>query len=65
MSPGSTSTAATTADENHAMPGTIQPPTSSANSAIGTRLRRRLSRIFHCDSQEMGLGTRRPAPAGT
>ena len=34
---------------------TVQPTSSSSSSATGTRLRRRLSKIFHCDSAESGF----------
>ncbi len=33
---------------------------SSSSIATGTRLRRRLSKIFHRDKAEIGLRTRRP-----
>ena len=33
----------------------LQPANSSATSASGARLRRRLSKIFHCDSHERGF----------
>ena len=42
---------------------TVHPSSSSNVSAAGTRLRRRLSKIFHCDSSESGL--RSPAPVET
>jgi hypothetical protein len=39
--------------------------TSNTSMATGTRLRRRLSKIFHRDNAEMGLPTRRPDRPGT
>ncbi len=43
---------------------TVHPSSSSSVSAAGTRLRRRLSKSFHCDSIESGLARRRcPDPA--
>ena len=42
-----------------------QLPSSSNSRAAGTRLRRRLSRIFHCDKPESGLAMRRASGPGT
>ena len=44
---------------------TSQPNTNSRKVAGSTRLRRRLSRIFHCETREMGFGTSRPDSSGT
>ena len=33
----------------------VQPKSNKSVSASGARLRRRLSKIFHCDSAESGL----------
>src|SRR5579863_9805840 len=42
-----------------------QPASSSANVAGSTRLRRKLSTIFHLETTEMGFGTRLPDSSGT
>ena len=48
------------------LPGsTVHPRTNSRKIPGSTRLRRRLSRIFQRDRNEIGLGTRRPASSGT
>ena len=44
---------------------TVQPSSNSSVSAAGTRLRRRLSKIFHRDSTESGFFRRRPPRPGT
>ena len=43
---------------------TVQPSSNSSVNAEGTRLRRRLSKIFHRDSPESGFFWRRAAGAG-
>src|SRR5438270_11499341 len=42
-----------------------QPSTNSRKVAGSTRLRRRLSRIFHCETREIGFGTFRPVSSQT
>src|SRR5580704_8613287 len=42
-----------------------QPTTSNRNMAGSTRLRRRLSNIFHHEISEIGLGTGLPDSSGT
>ena len=43
---------------------TAHPSSNSSVNATGTRLRRRLSKIFHCDSPESGFLSRlAPGPA--
>ena len=44
---------------------TVQPSSNSAVSAAGTRLRRRLSKIFQRDSADSGLRSRRRSGPGT
>ena len=46
-------------------PGASHPKTRSRNVAGSTRLRRKLSRIFHREISEMGLAHARPASSGT
>ena len=49
-----------------AEPGsTSQPSTNRRNVAGSTRLRRRLSKIFHCETRDIGFGTMRPFSSGT
>src|SRR3954447_6247523 len=49
-----------------AYPGnTSQPRTNSRKVAGSTRLRRRLSKIFHCETREIGFETIRPVSSGT
>src|SRR5450830_2054457 len=56
---GKNTTPVTTRVQNHAGPGpNSQPPTSNASSDGDTRLRRRLSKIFHTDKAESGFGSR-------
>ena len=55
----------TIAVQNHAAASTVQPSSSNAVSVAGTRLRRRLSKSFHCDSSDSGLRSRRPSAPGT
>ena len=50
---------------SHAAPCSVQPTASTAIIAIGTRLRRRLSKIFQRDSVEIGLPRRARRPRGT
>ena len=52
----------TTSVKNSAPPGRNQPTSSSASSATGTRLRRRLSKIFHRDSAGDRVAPRAPRP---
>ena len=50
----------------HGHPGSaIQPSKSKRKEAGSTRLRRRLSNIFHRETTERGLGTRCPDSSGT
>ena len=44
---------------------TYQPTSVNSTSAAGTRLRRRLSKIFQRDSPESGFRSLRPSAAGT
>ena len=41
--------------QNQAADKTVQPSSKRSVNAAGTRLRRRLSNIFHCDSHESGF----------
>ena len=50
--------------QNAGASNTVQPRIKSDVNAAGTRLRRRLSKIFHCDRAESGLRTRPPAGRG-
>ena len=47
--------------QNQGRGNSVQPNSSSSVNPAGTRLRRRLSKIFHCESPESGLRWR-PAP---
>ena len=42
-----------------------QLPSNNTSKDSGTRLRRRLSKIFHCESTESGLAMRRASEPGT
>src|ERR1051326_2010619 len=42
-----------------------QPKTKRRKVAGSTKLLRKLSRIFHCDTREMGFDTLRPVSSGT
>ena len=55
----------TTSVHSQARGSTVQPSSSSAVSATGTRLRRRLSNSFHCDSTDSGFRNRRLPGPGT
>ena len=57
--------AATPAVASGAAPAMAQPPRRMIRRAIGTRLRRRLSRTFQRDSHERELATLRPPGPGT
>ncbi len=65
-----TSSGSSSNDSNHrvqfnACGSSIQPTTSSAVAAAGTRLRRRLSTSLPRDSHDRGLGSRAPRSRGT
>jgi hypothetical protein len=51
--------------QNQADDKTVQPSSNSSVNAAGTRLRRRLSKIFHRDSSESGFFRRLPSGPGT
>ena len=51
--------------QNQAGDKTVQPSSNSRVNAGGTRLRRRLSKIFHRDSPESGFFRRLPSRPGT
>ena len=59
MTHGTSRMPTTTAVQNQGADSTLHPSSSRPVSAAGTRLRRRLSNNFHCDSIESGLGSRR------
>ena len=48
--------------QNQGVANTVQPSTNSSVSAAGTRLRRKLSKIFQRDSAESGFCWRRAPP---
>src|SRR5438270_13318773 len=63
---GKKSSASVTKVQNLGPPGRkIHPATSSTNRLGSSRLRRRLSTIFHLETSEMGFGTRRRDSSGT
>src|SRR4051794_5525662 len=66
-SEGSTRIPTTTAVKNNAPAGANHPANKTASSAIGTRLRRRFSKIFHPESADTGFDTLGPpaVAAGT
>ena len=45
----------TVKDQNQVGDNTVQPNSNKSVKAAGTRLRRRLSKSFHCDSTERGF----------
>src|ERR1700722_9989697 len=47
------------------LPGMNHPTTSNSNTAGSTRLRRKLSKIFHHEISEIGLETRSTDSPGT
>ena len=51
----------TTAVQSHAGASTVHPTAGAPSEAAGTRLRRRLSNTFHCDSIDSGLRSRLPS----
>ena len=65
MRVGSTMIVSTARVQTEAGASTVQPSSSSAVKAIGSRLRRRLSSNFQRDRLDKGLVTRRPSAAGT
>ena len=62
---GETRTPTTTRVQSRGEGRVSHPASNSSSSATGTRLRRRLSAIFHSDSAESGFRCRRPSPTGT
>src|SRR5665213_1003064 len=62
---GSTRITKTEMVQNIGEPEQSQPNKNINNKATGTRLRRRLSKIFHLDKGEIGFLTRRWDPPGT
>ena len=50
--------------QNHADGKTVQPSSNSSVNAADTRLRRRLSKIFHRDSPDNGFFAKAAAGAG-